>query len=138
MLEKWRVSLDKGGYGGAVLMDISKAFDTISHDLLIAKLHAYGFDNDALNLIKSYLSNRWQKTKINLSFSSWSEFIAGVSQGSVLGPLFFNILMNDLFSLFKRLIFVIMQMITCFILQIQINCAHGKTEVRCGKGLGFI
>ena len=64
MLVKWRVSLDKGGYGGAVLMEFKR------HDLLIAKLHAYGFDEDALKPIKSYLSNRWQRTKINLSFSS--------------------------------------------------------------------
>ena len=78
MLEKWRVSLDKGGYGGAVLMDLSKAFETISHDLLIAKLRAYGFDKDVLKLIKSYLSNIWQRTKINLSFGSWSELITGV------------------------------------------------------------
>ena len=57
MLEKWKKSYDKGGFGGAVLMDLSKAFETISHDLLIAKLHAYGFDKSALKLIKSYLSN---------------------------------------------------------------------------------
>ena len=83
MLEKWRASLDKGGYVGAVLMALSKAFDTISHDLLIAKLHAYDFDKDALKLMKSYLSNRWQETKFNLSFSYWSELITGVPQGSV-------------------------------------------------------
>ena len=100
------------------LMDLSKAFDTISHDLLIAKLHASGFDKDAIKLIKSYLSNRWQRTKINWSFSSWSELITGVPQGSVLGPLLLNVFINDIFSLFKRLIFVIMQMITRFILQI--------------------
>ena len=62
--------LDRRGHGGAVLMDLSKAFDTLNHDLLIAKLQAYGFDYNALKLIKSYLSNRWQTTKINTSFSS--------------------------------------------------------------------
>ena len=97
MLEKWRIALDKGGYGGGILMDLSKAFDTINHDLLIAKLYAYGFNKNALMLIKSYLTDRWQRTKINTSFSSWSELLSGVPQGSILGPLLFNLYINYLF-----------------------------------------
>ena len=89
LIENWKKSLDNKGFGGAVLMDLSKAFDTINHELLIAKLEAYGFGNKSLKLLHSYLSNRWQRTKVNTSFSSWTELILGVPQGSVLGHLLF-------------------------------------------------
>ena len=58
MLEKWRTSLDNKGFSGAILMDLSKAFDTLNHELLIAKLHAYGFTKKALDLIYSYFIQR--------------------------------------------------------------------------------
>ena len=72
-------------------MDLSKAFDSLNHELLVAKLHAYGFSYCSLKLIFSYLSNRWIRTKISNSFSSCVEILFGVPQGSILGPLFFNI-----------------------------------------------
>ena len=78
LIENWKRVLDKKGFGGAVLMDLSKAFDTIKHDLLIAKLYAYGFSKESLKLLHSYLSNRWHRTKINKQFSLWQELIQGL------------------------------------------------------------
>ena len=94
MIEKWRKFLDTGGHAGALLTHLSKALD---HELLIAKLHAYGFDNDALKFIYSYLKGRKQRTKINSSYSSFAEILFGVPQGSILGPLLFNAYICDLF-----------------------------------------
>ena len=97
MLERWRKALDKSKLAGALLTDLSKAFDCLNHGLLIAKLEAYGFDHKSLSYINSYLSGRKQRTKVNNSFSSWTDIKSGIPQGSVLGPLLFNIYLNDIF-----------------------------------------
>ena len=97
MLEKWKNTLDKNGVVCPMFMSLSKASDTMNHDLLIAKLGEYGFQKDALSFMKSYLTKRWVRVRVNSNFSAWERIISGVPQGSILGPLFFKIFLNDLF-----------------------------------------
>ena len=97
MIEKWKKAVDNGNVFGALLTDLSKAFDCLPHDLIIAKLNSYGFNLTALNLIHNYLTKRKQRTKINHSYSAWEDILFGVPQGSILGPFVFNIFLSDLF-----------------------------------------
>ena len=86
-------------------MDLSKAFDKIKHDLPIAKLYAYGFNKESLKHLRSYLSFRWHRTKINNLFHGKILFKV-CPHGFVHGPLLFNIYRNNLFCLAERLTYV--------------------------------
>ena len=96
-LLSWKSAVDNKKVFSALLTDLSKTFDCLSHDLLIVKLNAYGFTMAALRLIQNYLSNRKQRTNINTEYSSWEEILFGTPQGSILGPLLFSIFVCDIF-----------------------------------------
>ena len=78
MVERWKNAVDKGKVFGALLTDLSKAFDCLPHELIIAKLNAYGFNLPALKLMHSYLSHRKQRTKVNHASNSLEEILFGV------------------------------------------------------------
>ena len=93
--EDIRENFDSNEHSAAITIDLSKAFDSINHDFLLAKLSAYGVTEGALQLLRSYLTDRKQHVKIDGSLSDWQTMKSGVPRGSILGLLLFNIYMND-------------------------------------------
>ena len=91
MLEKWKRSVDNDKAFGALLKDLSKGFDCLDHELLIAKLSAYGYSLPALKLIHDYLSHKKTEIRVNNSYSAWLALMFGTPHCSILGPLLLNI-----------------------------------------------
>ena len=97
MIEKVKRVMNKGRHFTMLLNDLSKTFDSLPHDLIIAKLNACGFKNVALCLILNYLNNKKEGVKVNSSFSSFQNMTSRVPQSSLLGPYLFNIFLTDSF-----------------------------------------
>ena len=91
MIETWKTKLNTGHKVDVIYMDLSKAFDSINHELVIAKLKFCQLDQNAVEFFRSYLSNQYQCCKINNTLGYWRKVIAGVPQGSILGALLSNI-----------------------------------------------
>ena len=88
MIENWKSNLIKGNKIGAIFMDLFKAFGTLDHSLLIAKLEAYGFDSLSLEVMKNYLTNRKQRCKVGNCFNVWRKITSGIPQAFILDPCF--------------------------------------------------
>ena len=102
LLQRWQNELDNSGLVGTILMDLSKAYDCLPHDLIIAKFEAYDLSKSSLSLLLDYLTSRKQRVKIGSSYSIWNEIKRGVPQGSVLGPLSFNAFINGIFMFIEK------------------------------------
>ena len=124
LINKWHSCLDNSGVVDTILMDLSKAFDCLPHELVLAKLHAHGVDIKGLKLLQDYLSHRTEGVKLGCTFSSCLKILLGVPQGSILGPLLFNIFLNDM-------LWFVEKTDIC-------NFADGNTIYSCAKSINDV
>ena len=99
LLQKWQKELEPGRFIGAILMDLTKTFKWLRHDLLIAKLEAYDLGYSSLHLVLDYLTFRKQRIKVGSAYSKWSQIRRGIHRGSILRPILFNIFIDDIFMI---------------------------------------
>ena len=130
MIEEWKSALDNGNMVGRIEIDLRRAFDSLSHVLLLAKIQAYGVNIESCKLIASYLHNRHHRVKIRDKRIDWLQIKRGVPQGSVMGPLPFNIFINDIFFSTMTLTFITMQMTTAYHLKVVLLIS---SQIRCIK-----
>ena len=89
------------GIVGTLLINLSKVYYCVNNDLIIAKLQAFGVGENSLRLILNYLSQRQESVTVGSSFSGWLEITLGVPHGFILGPILFNVIINDLLFYIK-------------------------------------